>query len=62
MPDMDKTEDIGTVAMALSNLPSFTIKLATKTPSTSALNVGLMAVAEDKLAVLPFGFVVRTHL
>ena len=61
-PEIINTEEIGTVEVALSTFPSFTMRLATKTPSTSALKLGLTAVLEDKLAVLPVGFVLRTHL
>ena len=38
------------------------MRLATKTPATSALKVGPTALVEDKDAVLPVGFVVKTHL
>ncbi len=56
------TAVMGTVTSTLSALPSFTTKLATYTPMVLAVKVGLAAVAEDKVAVLPVGLVVSTHL
>ena len=38
------------------------MRLATKTPATSAMKVGLTTLVEDKDAVLPVGLVVSTHL
>ena len=41
--------------LELSTLPSFTIKLTTKVPDTSAVKVGEADVLEDKVAELLLG-------
>ena len=49
------------VTMVLSTLPSFTTKLATYTPTASAVNVGLAVLVADKVALLLDGLEIKAQ-
>jgi hypothetical protein len=50
------------VKISLLSLPSLTTKLATYTPTKSAVKVGLAVVVELNAAELPIGLANSTHL